>query len=139
MQKANQDVIFQKDNNLSQSVRELLFEDQSNYDTRTSLKNIIKRISILLLPFILLIICSFVGWFVCCSCCCYEYCPIVCKKKEGEPFSSTLKITPVFLVVFSGLSLIIPTIMVQDNYSSMQSSFVFLYCNFIKLGVLLYK
>jgi hypothetical protein len=139
VQQTNQNVIFQKDENLSDNVKNLLFEDKNLFDKNTSIENIIQRISILLLPIILLIIFSFVGWFVCCSCCCYEYCPIVCKKKEGELFSTSLKITPIFLVVFSGLSLIIPAVMANKNYSSMQTSLGYLYCNFIKMGVLLYK
>lgn len=67
--------------------------------------------------FLFLIVASLVGWITCCSCAVYDYCPIICKKSNlEEKYSNIFLSTPINLMFFTSLGLIIPSIFSYVNF-----------------------
>jgi hypothetical protein len=62
-----------------------------------------------IIPICIILLLTFIGWTVCCSCCCYDYCPIVCKPKPNDSLETPRYISNV-LVLFTGISLLIPAV-----------------------------
>lgn len=70
-----------------------------------------------ILPFAVFVALTLAGWTVCCSCCGYSYCPVVCRRDlASRPFSMAERSLSVLIVMFSGLSIIVPAIM-NFNYT----------------------
>jgi hypothetical protein len=130
-------IIFQKNEELSEKIRDIFaskegFSNLSISDPR--INYIIYILIKLLIPVILLLFFSLIGWFTCCSCCCYEYCPIFCKKDDNFEYSTTSKLTPVILVLFSGLSLIIPIVMYSITAANLKNSLKTSYCQVLNIA-----
>jgi hypothetical protein len=122
--------VFQKQEALSTALENVfLTEDQiKSEDYNTIIQAIIK----ILAPFLLILVLVLLGWFTCCSCCCYRYCPIICKKKTKH--TSTSRLIPVILVIFSGCSLIIPSILAFIKFNEMRSVSANFYCDLVNLN-----
>lgn len=102
---------FRFSGSLSTSLEQYIIDNKDNLDT------ILNEIAVILIPLFSLILLSLVGWFTCCSCCCYDYCPIICKRKDrNAPYETTSKFVPIILVMFSGFSLIIPSVLAFLNF-----------------------
>ncbi len=110
-------VFFSKDENLTKSainIAEKIVEKESENQS-DEINTMIIDIVAKGIPVIILIFFALLGWFTCCSCCCYEYCPIMFRHKN-ENYSLLYRMVPVTLVVFSGFSLIIPTILAYIKF-----------------------
>jgi hypothetical protein len=128
--------IFRKDDRLNDEILQLLKNDSS---LEVDYVKIIMSIVKLLIPSLILIGFSLFGWFTCCSCCCYEYCPIICKRDEDEPITSTSRLVPVILVVFTAFSLIIPSIMSFNKFNLLMVTLEDFYCKMVNVGYVMGK
>jgi hypothetical protein len=115
---------FQNNNDLINQIQSILMNPDSNTDLSSTIINIIQ----MLIPLLILFFFSLVGWFTCCSCCCYEYCPIICKKNDNIPYENSTKLIPVIVVAFSGFSLLTPTIIAYSSFQGMQSAILKGFC-----------
>lgn len=72
----------------------------------------------IVIPFIIILICALVGWIICCSCCCYDYCIVICKKPESFQDSNSIrmKIIPIVVLIFFGFKSLIPLINSFNNF-----------------------
>lgn len=127
--------VFRKDDTLSKAIQDLLKNDSENFNASSMITPILK----LLIPSLVLIGVSLLGWFTCCSCCCYEYCPILFKRVENIPYTSTNKLVPVILVIFSGLSLIIPALMAFNRFNLFTGTLEIFYCKITKTAYMMGK
>jgi hypothetical protein len=127
--------VFRVDTNLSDAILDLLKNPSDNVNAAPMITPIIK----LLVPSLVLIGVTLLGWFTCCSCCCYEYCPILFKRDDNEPYTSTNKLVPVILVIFSGLSLIIPAIMAFNKFNLFTGTLEKFYCKMTNVGYMMGK
>jgi hypothetical protein len=100
-------VFFQSTTDFTQIINSFVTETKNRDESKDKL---ITSAIYVVLPLILLIVITLSGWGICCSCCCYKYCPIVCRKKNtNEPYSSTMKKIPIYSVMYAGFYVIIPT------------------------------
>jgi len=122
--------VFQKQDELSTALEDVfLSEKQMNSENYTT---IIQAIIKILAPFLLILVLVLLGWFTCCSCCCYRYCPIICKRKTKH--TSTSRLIPVILVIFTGCSLIIPSILAFIKFNEMKSVSANFFCDIVNLN-----
>jgi len=75
--------------------------------------NFMQNISILfkiVIPFIIILVIAITSWIICCSCCCYDYCQVMCKKPENFEDSNSIrmKIIPIVILIFFGFKSLIP-------------------------------
>jgi hypothetical protein len=66
--------------------------------------------------FLVLLLCSIIGWLTCCACAWYDYCPIICKKSKSHQYSILTKQLPISFMVLISLGLIIPTYISITDY-----------------------
>jgi hypothetical protein len=99
---------------------------------------LVSQVIRILIPLILLVIASFIGWFTCCSCCCYGYCPIICKRKNIKaPYASTSKFVPVIVVLFAGFSLVVPSFLGYFNFQKLKNHMDLFYCYLLKTNFMI--
>lgn len=67
--------------------------------------------------FVSLSVASMISWIILCSCNCYDYCPIICKKNDSEPYSKNTKYISVILFLFTTLNMIGTIVLVNHVYS----------------------
>lgn len=64
----------------------------------------------IVIPFLILIVLTIIGWITCCSCCCYDYCLFICKRPGIQSESSGIRWRwiPLVTMIFFGFKAIIP-------------------------------
>lgn len=67
--------------------------------------------------FVSLSVLSMISWIILCSCNCYDYCPIICKKNDSEPYSKNTKYISIILFLFTTLNMIGTIVLVNHVYS----------------------
>jgi hypothetical protein len=72
----------------------------------------------IVIPFIVILVFAIIGWIICCSCCCYDYCLIICKKPESFEDSNSIrmKIIPIVVLIFFGFKSLIPLMNSFDTF-----------------------
>lgn len=122
--------MFQQDTLFSNLIKTTFINN--NNTQNESLTTIIIQVLGMLAPLFVLVIVTSIGWMTCCSCCCYDYCPIICRRKDrNAPYSSTDRLIPIIMVMFTGFSLIIPSILSFVYFKSLTTQLSKLYCDMI--------
>ena len=100
------DQFFRLDLNFTSDLSSIIFNKEYNNSTlinEISGEIYLNKILSISPIFITLFVFSFLGWILLCSCHCYSYCPIICRKEKGEGYSDTMK--NISLIFFSFISL----------------------------------
>ena len=95
-------------------------------------EDLIFQIIKIILPIVIFFGVVLIGWFTYCSCCCYDYCPIICTRKNKEvPYTYSERYVPVIIVLFSAASLLVPVVISFLNFTNVINAFTFSFCKLL--------
>ena len=118
--------LFQQNEKLSVLIEKLLSGDN---DITSEL---IWQVASIAAPVVVFFGLVLLGWFTYCSCCCYEYCPIVCNRQDkNAPYTYSERYVPVVLILFSAASLLIPIVISYLNFENVVNAFTIAFCKLL--------
>lgn len=118
--------LFQQNEKLSVLIEKMLSGDN---DITSEL---IWQVASIAAPVVVFFGLVLLGWFTYCSCCCYEYCPIVCNRQDkNAPYTYSERYVPVVLILFSAASLLIPIVISYLNFENVVNAFTIAFCKLL--------
>ena len=118
--------LFQQNEKLSVLIEKLLSGDN---DITSEL---IWQVASIAAPVVVFFGLVLLGWFTYCSCCCYEYCPIVCNRQDkNAPYTYSERYVPVVVILFSAASLLIPIVISYLNFENVVHAFTIAFCKLL--------
>ena len=118
--------LFQQNEKLSDLIEKLLSGDN---DITSEL---IWQVASIAAPVVVFFGLVLLGWFTYCSCCCYEYCPIVCNRQDkNAPYTYSERYVPVVVILFSAASLLIPIVISYLNFENVVNAFTIAFCKLL--------
>ena len=118
--------LFQQNEKLSVLIEKMLSGDN---DITSEL---IWQVASIAAPVVVFFGLVLLGWFTYCSCCCYEYCPIVCNRQDkNAPYTYSERYVPVVVILFSAASLLIPIVISYLNFENVVNAFTIAFCKLL--------